>query len=250
MCLVGAPKTRNRLPASTHVGLQIQCGVQFFVLDSSTDYNQFNCHVFGRGTQNKKQIASHYACWPANKMWRTLHYPGFETRFGPSTQGAGIRYQNTTQIQILLASISKRKGTRCCSLGLACQAARVSISPMRPPYYPFYWRARQHGSVCPMRPPYYPFYWHARQHGSVLAPCGPHTTLYYRGNGHTRGIICNFSVGSCNTSLSWIRARIIINLTAMCLVGAPKTRNRLVARKLMLQIQRMWQAMHRLKLSI
>ena len=27
-----APKTRNRLPA-THVGLQIQCGVNFFILD-------------------------------------------------------------------------------------------------------------------------------------------------------------------------------------------------------------------------
>ena len=29
--------------------------------------------------------------------------------FGPSTQGAGIRYQNTSQIQILLASHSKKK---------------------------------------------------------------------------------------------------------------------------------------------
>ena len=27
-----------------------------------------------------------------------------ETCFGPSTQGAGVRYQNTSQIQILLAS--------------------------------------------------------------------------------------------------------------------------------------------------
>ena len=37
----------------------------------------------------------------ANTMWRKLLYSGFETCFGPSTQGAGIRYQNTSQIQIL-----------------------------------------------------------------------------------------------------------------------------------------------------
>ena len=33
-------------------------------------------------------------------MWRKFLYSGFETCFGPSTQGAGIRYQNTSQIQI------------------------------------------------------------------------------------------------------------------------------------------------------
>ena len=38
---------------------------------------------------------------PANTMWRNLLYSGSETCFGPSTQGAGIRYQNTSQIQIL-----------------------------------------------------------------------------------------------------------------------------------------------------
>ena len=38
---------------------------------------------------------------PANTMSRKLLYSGFETCFGPSTQGAGIRYQNTSQIQIL-----------------------------------------------------------------------------------------------------------------------------------------------------
>ena len=33
-----------------------------------------------------------------------------ETCFGPSTQGAEIRYQNTSQIQILLASHFEKKG--------------------------------------------------------------------------------------------------------------------------------------------
>ena len=33
-----------------------------------------------------------------------------ETCFGPSTQGAGIQYQNTSQIQILLASHFEKKG--------------------------------------------------------------------------------------------------------------------------------------------
>ena len=36
----------------------------------------------------------------SNTMWRKLFHSGFETCFGPSTQGAGIRYQNTSQIQI------------------------------------------------------------------------------------------------------------------------------------------------------
>ena len=102
---------------------------------SCTNYNQFNCHVFCRGTQNKKQIASD-ACWPANTMWCKLFYSEFhtpkavtdheptvmwlfmighshgrvETYFGPSTQGAGIRYQNTSQIQIVLASHLEKKG--------------------------------------------------------------------------------------------------------------------------------------------
>ena len=57
----------------------------------------------------------------ANIMWRKLLYAGFlfmighslgrvETCFSPSTQGAGIRYQNTSEIQILLASHSEKKG--------------------------------------------------------------------------------------------------------------------------------------------
>ena len=41
-------------------------------------------------------------------MWRKFLYSGFETRFGPSTQGAGIRYQNTSQIQILRHFDKKR----------------------------------------------------------------------------------------------------------------------------------------------
>ena len=47
---------------------------------------------------------------PANAMWRKLLYSGFQTCFGPSTQGAGIRYQNTSRIQILLASHFEKKG--------------------------------------------------------------------------------------------------------------------------------------------
>ena len=88
------PNRRNRTRACKH--------------KPGIDYNQFNCHVFCRGTRNKKQIASH-SCWPANTMWRKLLYSGFETCFGPSTQGAGIRYQNTSQIQILLASHFEKK---------------------------------------------------------------------------------------------------------------------------------------------
>ena len=38
---------------------------------------------------------------------------GSETCFGPSTQGAGIRYQNTSQIQILLASHFVKQLERC-----------------------------------------------------------------------------------------------------------------------------------------
>ena len=47
-----------------------------------------------------------------NTMWRKRLYSGFETCFGRSTQGAGIRYQNTSQIQILLASNFEKKGGR------------------------------------------------------------------------------------------------------------------------------------------
>ena len=39
-----------------------------------------------------------------------------EKCFGPSTQGAGIRYQNTSPIQILLASHFEKKGVRCSKL--------------------------------------------------------------------------------------------------------------------------------------
>ena len=87
----------------------------------------------------------HTAFWPANAMWRKLLHSGFhtpkavayheptvmwlfvighslgrvETCFGPSTQGAGIRYQNTSQIQILLASHFEKKGARCKNVRLA-----------------------------------------------------------------------------------------------------------------------------------
>ena len=45
-----------------------------------------------------------------HSMCRELLDSGFEACFGPSAQGAGIRYQNTSQIQILLASHFKKKG--------------------------------------------------------------------------------------------------------------------------------------------
>ena len=51
------------------------------------------------------------------QMWRKLLYSGFETCFGPSTQGAGIRYQNTSQIQILRHF--DKKGARCKILRLS-----------------------------------------------------------------------------------------------------------------------------------
>ena len=41
-----------------------------------------------------------------------------ETCFGPSTQGAGIRYQNTSQIQILLVSHFDKKGRGVLNLRL------------------------------------------------------------------------------------------------------------------------------------
>ena len=44
-------------------------------------------------------------------MWRELLYSGFETCFGPRTQGAGMRYQNTSQIQILLGRHLKKRST-------------------------------------------------------------------------------------------------------------------------------------------
>ena len=43
-------------------------------------------------------------------MWRKLLNSGFGALFGQSTKGAGIRYQNTSQIQILLASHVVKKG--------------------------------------------------------------------------------------------------------------------------------------------
>ena len=49
---------------------------------------------------------------PASTMWREILHSGFETCLGLSAQGAGIRYQNTSQIQILLAShFEKKRGS-------------------------------------------------------------------------------------------------------------------------------------------
>ena len=47
---------------------------------------------------------------PAHTQRRTRLYSGFEACFGPSNQGAGIRYKNTSEIQILLASHFKKRG--------------------------------------------------------------------------------------------------------------------------------------------
>ena len=62
----------------------------------------------------KQEISEEKGFWctrlGANTMWRKLLYSGFETCFGPSTQGAGIRYQNTSQIQILRHFEKKGRG--------------------------------------------------------------------------------------------------------------------------------------------
>ena len=93
--------------------------------------------------ESRIKVSNPFGCFtpfrPANTMWRKLLYSGFhtpkavtyheptimwlfmighslgrmETCFGPSTQGARIRYQNTSQIQILLAAILKKKVAWC-----------------------------------------------------------------------------------------------------------------------------------------
>ena len=59
---------------------------------------------------------------PANTVWRKLLYSGFKTCFGRSTQGAEIRYQNTSQIQILLASHVEKQGRDDRLDRLTCEA--------------------------------------------------------------------------------------------------------------------------------
>ena len=44
--------------------------------------------------------------WPANTMWRKLLYSGFETCFGPSTQGAGTK----THLKSRFCAILKKRG--------------------------------------------------------------------------------------------------------------------------------------------
>ena len=43
---------------------------------------------------------------PANTMWRKLLYSGFETCFGPSTQGAGTK----THLKSRFSAILKKRG--------------------------------------------------------------------------------------------------------------------------------------------
>ena len=60
--------------------------------------------ILGR-VQVGNDFGNRGTCRP--NMWRKLLYSGFETCFGPCTQGAGIRYQNTSRIQILRHSDKK-----------------------------------------------------------------------------------------------------------------------------------------------
>ena len=66
-------------------------------------------------------------------MWRKLFCSGFETCFGPSTQGAGIRYQNTSRIQIVRHF--EEEGAPC-NLGLTphLQVPAILLTPC--PYDP------------------------------------------------------------------------------------------------------------------
>ena len=73
--------------------------------------------------------------WPVNTVWRKLLYSGFETCFGLSTQGAGLRYQNTSQIQILLASHCDKRGAMLkCVIGRPWSGARDTRSIFSTPY--------------------------------------------------------------------------------------------------------------------
>ena len=47
---------------------------------------------------------------PANTMWRKLLYSGFETSFGPSTQGAGFGAGAKTHLKSRFCAILKKRG--------------------------------------------------------------------------------------------------------------------------------------------
>ena len=70
---------------------------------------------------------------PANTMWRTLLYSGFETYFGPSTQCAGSK----THLQSIFSAILKG-GAMCTVLPQPTpgEVVRTCCNPHR---YPFPW---------------------------------------------------------------------------------------------------------------
>ena len=57
-----------------------------------------------------------------------LLYTGFETCFGPSTQGAGIRYQNTSRIQMLSILILYTSRSNLCSTGPWSEVSRLALN--------------------------------------------------------------------------------------------------------------------------
>ena len=71
------------------------------------------------GPVHHHEVKIRHAQLPANAVWRKLLHSGFETCFGPSTFGAGIRYQNTSQIQILHRF--EKKGGAMFEFGIAGQ---------------------------------------------------------------------------------------------------------------------------------
>ena len=57
-------------------------------------------------TKTRVSARQQWILWPANTMWRKLLYSGFETCFGPSTQGAGTK----THLKSRFFAILKTRG--------------------------------------------------------------------------------------------------------------------------------------------
>ena len=70
--------------------------------------------------------------WPAHTMWHNLLYSGFETCFGPSTQGAGTK----THLKSRFCTILKIKEARCKNLRLTGQpwsvVSAIHVDRFRP----------------------------------------------------------------------------------------------------------------------
>ena len=109
-----APKQRCTCRPTTFSSVQFSSDIWLglhWVLFYFFDHYIQSSASYAAGTYthpNQNAVASQSG--PANTMWRKLLYSGFKTWFCPSTQGAGIRYQNTSQIQIMLASHFEKKG--------------------------------------------------------------------------------------------------------------------------------------------